>query len=143
MLTSALKSSPASSAISGGARSRATPEPAPHVLGAVDRDLVVVDGGHDRGGAVELGWPRGRRRSGLDVGDELVGLVGAAQRLADDPGLVVPRHPVVDDVLGLGDGGGDLAELVVLGLGQARVDREDQVGPQRGDLLESTDAVAP
>ena len=70
------------------------------------------------------------------VGDQLVGLVGLPERPADDAGLLVPGDAPVGVVVGLGHGGGDLGERLVLAVGQAGVDAEDQVGAQRRHLLE-------
>ncbi len=72
----------------------------------------------------------------LELGHRLLRLRRAPQRLADEQLLLIPRHPEIDVVTRLRDRRRDLAELVVVGLLEASVDREDQVGPLRRDRLE-------
>ncbi len=105
------------------------------VLRPVHED-ALVRGGHHGGGACELRVLGLRRREpGLDVLDQLLGLGLLAERPADDLGLPLPRDAVVRVLLGLGHHRGDLRQGLVLVLRQPRVQGEDQVRGERGDLL--------
>ena len=106
------------------------------VLRPVDEDALVV-GDVGRGLALELGVLGG------GVGDQLLGLSTSSAAFALRPtalpvisGLLLPAGAVVDLALGLGDDRGDLGERVVLLLGHAGVDGEDQVRALGGDLLD-------
>ena len=72
----------------------------------------------------------------LDVGDDGVGGPAPAERPAGQPGLLLPRKPVVGMIARLGDGRRDGREQVEVASRHAGVDAEDQVGPQRRDALE-------
>ena len=61
--------------------------------------------------------------------------LGLADGLAGHRDLVLPGGAPVDLAGRLGDDGRDLRERVVVLLVQAGVDREDQVGRERGDAL--------
>jgi hypothetical protein len=71
-----------------------------------------------------------------DVKNRPCRLCLAPERLADRRRLLLPRHPEVDVVAALRHRGRDLRERRVVLLGDTRVDAEDEVRAQRGDLLE-------
>jgi hypothetical protein len=84
---------------------------------------------------LRVGAPGGGE-PGVDVRDELFAALGSAQRRRDGLGGVLPGHPVVGERRRLRYDRGDARRLVVVGLREAGVLRDDQVGTQGGDLLE-------
>ena len=89
-----------------------------------------------RGRTGELGVFGARRREVvLDLGDERAGLLLPSDDTSDGARQLVPGNAVVDVAGGLRDRGRDLRQRRVVVLGEARVQREDDVGPERGDAL--------
>ncbi len=110
-------------------------DPGARVLAAED-EHALVRGGHHRARALELGVLVGR---GLDGGlgllDDPRGLVRLAEGLADRLRQLLPGDAEVVVLLRLGDDGRELGQLLVLLLGQAAVERKNQVRLERRDLL--------
>ncbi len=77
--------------------------------------------------------PGGLLEGRVELGDELVRLLGQPERLPDDRHDLAPRRR--PRLLGVDDGRGDLAEDLVLLLGDPGVGREDDVGRERVDVL--------
>ena len=141
-LSDSPNSSPSPPKISlGKVEAEVDEHPRARVLGAVDEQPLVRR--HDHGAVFP--WNSGCAAACvgdllLHVVDELLHLLGLADGAGDVHRHLVPGRAVVGVLARLRHGRRDLREQLVVLLGEAGVLADDQVGAQRGDLLD-LDAV--
>ena len=105
----------------------------------VQRDGVVcaADSAGDEGGTFELGVLLGYlRKLGVDGVYYFLSLGAAAESLAHHSGYFIPGGGPGPAGLGVGDSGGDFAELLVFFFTDAAKCRHDQIRLVTGDFLD-------